>query len=134
MIVVDTSAIVAIIAQEPEAPAFRSAIKQNLQLAMSAFTVLECRTVLHRRFARPAQAEFDQFLRVGNVMVEPFDDDLAGIAFSAYRTYGKGSGHKAQLNLGDCASYALATSLDLPLLFKGNDFTHTDVRPALAPS
>ena len=48
--------------------------------------------------------------------------------------YGKGSGHKAQLNLGDCAAYALATSLDLPLLFKGNDFTHTDVRSALAPS
>ena len=134
MIVVDTSAIVAIIAQEPEAPAFRSAIKQNPQLAMSAFTVLECRTVLHRRFARPAQAEFDQFLRVGNVMVEPFDDDLAGIAFSANRTYGKGSGHMAQLNLGDCAAYAFATSLDLPLLLKGNGFTQTDVRPALAPA
>ena len=53
---------------------------------------------------------------------------------AAYRRFGKGSGHKAQLNLGDCASYALATSLDLPLLFKGNDFTHTDVRSALAPS
>ena len=71
---------------------------------------------------------------MSNVVVEPFDDDQAGIAFAAYRSYGKGSGHKAQLNLGDCAAYALATSLDLPLLFKGNDFTHTDVRSALAPS
>ena len=61
-----------------------------------------------------------------------FDPEQASLAFSAYRQFGKGSGHKAQLNLCDCAAYALARSLDLPLLFKGNDFVHTDVRSALA--
>src|SRR4051812_21323811 len=132
MIAIDTSAIVAIVAREPEAPAIRAVIKANLELAMSAVTLLECRTVLLRRFARPASAELEQFLKLGNVRVEPFDTDMAELAFAAYRRFGKGSGHRAQLNLGDCASYAVAMALDLPLLFKGEDFARTDVRSALA--
>lgn len=129
--VVDTSAIVAIVAGEPDAHRYRTALKQHLDLVMSAFTVFECRTVLHRRLQRPAQGEFDDFLRLGGVEIVPFDADHATLAFAAYRKYGKGSGHEAQLNLGGCAAYALAVSLDLPLLFKGEDFRHTDVRPAL---
>lgn len=132
MIVIDTSAIFAIMASEPEAIEIRRVLKTDPELAISAFTVFECRTVLHRRLARAAQSEFSQFLQLANVQVEPFDSDLAEIAFVAYRTMGKGSGHKAQLNLGDCASYALAKAFDAPLLYKGNDFTHTDVRSALS--
>jgi ribonuclease VapC len=64
--------------------------------------------------------------------VHPFDAQQSERAFAAYRRFGNGSGHPARLNLGDCAAYALATSLDLPLLFKGDDFSHTDVRSALA--
>ena len=104
MIVIDTSAVFAIMATEPEAAEIRRVLKAHTDLAMSAFTVFECRTVLHRRLPRAAQSEFSQFLRLAPVRVEPFDSDLAEIAFVAYRTMGKGSGHKAQLNLGDCAS------------------------------
>ena len=132
MIVIDTSAIFAIMAREPEAAEMRRALNEDPKLAMSAFTVFECRTVLHRRLARAAQSEFSQFLQLAAVQVEPFDSDLAEIAFAAYRTMGKGSAHKAQLNLGDCASYALAKAFDAPLLYKGDDFTHTDVRSALS--
>ena len=64
--------------------------------------------------------------------IRAFDVEQAGLAFAAYRRYGKGSGHRARLNLGDCAAYALARSLDLPLLFRGDDFGHTDIRSALA--
>ena len=131
MIVIDTSAVFAIMANEPEAAEIRRVLKAHTDLAMSAFTVFECRTVLHRRLPRAAQSEFSQFLRLAPVRVEPFDSDLAEIAFVAYRTMGKGSGHKAQLNLGDCASYALAKAYDAPLLYKGDDFAHTDIRPAL---
>jgi ribonuclease VapC len=131
MIVIDTSAVFAIMANEPEAAEIRRVLKAHADLAMSAFTVFECRTVLHRRLPRAAQSEFSQFLRLAPVRVEPFDADLAEIAFVAYRTMGRGSGHKAQLNLGDCASYALARAYDAPLLYKGDDFAHTDIRPAL---
>ncbi|MGD9508899.1 MAG: type II toxin-antitoxin system VapC family toxin [Geminicoccaceae bacterium] len=132
MIVIDTSAIFAIAAREPEAVAIRTLLKEPGEFAMSAFTVFECRTVLHRRLPRAAQSEFNQFLQLAGVQVDPFDQQMAEIAFAAYRTMGKGSGHKAQLNLGDCASYALAIALDAPLLFKGSDFLHTDVKRALA--
>ena len=131
MIVIDTSAVFAIMANEPEAAEIRRVLKAHTDLAMSAFTVFECRAVLHRRLPRAAQSELSQFLRLAPVRVEPFDSDLAEIAFVAYRTMGKGSGHKAQLNLGDCASYALARAYDAPLLYKGDDFAHTDIRPAL---
>ena len=75
---------------------------------------------------------FHDLLESWRPEVRGFDLEQASLAFAAYRRFGKGSGHKARLNLGDCAAYALARSLDLPLLFKGDDFTHTDVRSALA--
>ena len=82
-------------------------------------------------FAERALREFEVFLENLDVRILAFDTNQATIAFDAYRRFGKGSGHPAQLNLGDCAAYALARSLNLPLLFKGNDFIHTDVQPAL---
>ena len=129
--VVDTSAVFAIMAREPDADRYRGALKGQADLFMSAFTVFECRTVIHRRLSPSLLGAYDDFMLKGEVRVVPFDSDHATIAFAAYRRFGKGSGHKAQLNLGDCAAYALATSLDLPLLFKGDDFGRTDVRPAL---
>ena len=98
---------------------------------VSAVTLFEARTVLWGRFGPSMLEELNELLDGWRPEIRGFDVEQAQLAFAAYRRYGKGSGHKAQLNLGDCASYALATSLDLPLLFKGDDFTHTDVRPAL---
>ncbi|NDA12425.1 MAG: PIN domain-containing protein, partial [Actinobacteria bacterium] len=70
---------------------------------------------------------FDRFVNALDVEVVPFDIEQANIAREAYRQFGKGSGHQAQLNFGDCLSYATAVALEQPLLFKGEDFLHTDV-------
>jgi ribonuclease VapC len=99
---------------------------------MSALNAFECRVVLHVRFGPEAAADFELFLARADIIVEPFDATQAELAFSAYRKYGKGSGHPARLNLGDCAAYALAKSKDRALLFTGDDFGHTDVESAAA--
>jgi ribonuclease VapC len=129
--IVDSSAIIAWIRAEPEADAIMTAIVEAPLLFMSAFNVFETKTVLSRRFPELGLKEFDLFIGNLDMGVLPFDSHQAAIAFDAYLRFGKGSGHPAQLNLGDCAAYALAYSLNLPLLFKGNDFIHTDVESAL---
>jgi ribonuclease VapC len=129
--VVDSSAVIAWIRAEDEADAIRTAIVEAPSLLMSAFNVFETKTVLARRFPSLGVKEFDVLIESLDIRVLPFDADQAGIAFDAYLRFGKGSGHSAQLNLGDCAAYALARSRNLPLLFKGEDFIHTDVKAAL---
>ena len=130
MIVIDTSAMVSALAGGPEAARFQSIIKDAPAACMSAFNVFECRVVLVRRFGAGMLAEFELLLREAEIAIEPFDADQARLAFEAYRRFGKGTGHAAGLNLGDCAAYALARSRDLPLLYKGQDFAKTDLRPA----
>ena len=132
MIVIDSSALVAILTGEPERDQFIEAVVSAERRHMSAVTHFEVRTVVLRKAGDAMLRELLQFLAVSQVLVHAFDSDQSEAAFAAYRRYGKGSGHKAQLNLCDCAAYALARSLDLPLLFKGDDFTRTDVRSALA--
>jgi ribonuclease VapC len=129
--VVDTSALVGFLLDEPEADPIRDAMAAAERRFISALTLFECRTVLWTRFGAEMIQGLHDLLAGWRPDVRDFDADQAGLAFAAYRKFGKGSGHKAQLNLCDCAAYALARSLDLPLLFKGDDFTHTDVRPAL---
>lgn len=129
--VVDSSAIIAWIRAEREADAIMNAIVNAPSLFMSAFNVFETKTVLSRRFPGPGLEQFEVMLDDLGLRVLPFDTDQAAVAFDAYLRFGRGSGHPAQLNLGDCAAYALARSLNLPLLFKGNDFIHTDVEAAL---
>jgi ribonuclease VapC len=131
MLVIDTSAFIALIAKEPEEARIRELLKDARSLTMSAVNLFECRTVLHRRFPPPMLSDFEQAVGELGIRMHSFDSDQATLAFAAYRRYGKGSGHPAQLNPVDCAAYALATSLDLPLLFKGEDFGRTDVRAAL---
>lgn len=128
--VVDTSAVVAFLRNEPEAERVQEKLAQA-SCHMSALTVFECRTALLRRFGVAMLAEFDQLIQWAGIAIVPFDEGQAEAAFDAYRRFGKGSGHRAQLNLVDCAAYALAKTLNLPLLFKGDDFTHTDVASAL---
>jgi len=77
-------------------------------------------------------ARFEEILEETGIAIEPFTEEQARIARQAYRDYGKGSGHRAQLNFGDCFSYALARVKREPLLFKGDDFVHTDVRAAVS--
>lgn len=134
MIVVDTSAMVAFLRSEPEAEAIEELLDSDSELRMSAFNVLETKVVLRTRFGAHAASDFELLLAKADIAVEPFDAAQAELAFQAYRKFGKGSGHPAQLNLGDCTSYALAASLGVPLLYKGDDFTHTDVVSALAPA
>ena len=128
----DTSAIYAFLLKEPEAGRIEGIITGAPRRVTSAFTAFETRTVIWRRFGQRYVRYVEDFLRYIEAELHPFDAIQSDLASIAYRKFGKGSGHKAQLNLGDCAAYALATSLDLPLLYKGDDFRHTDVKPALA--
>jgi len=129
--VIDTSAVVAFLRSEPEADAIEEVLVNTVTLSMSAFSALESRVVLHRRFGPRAVADFDLLVSKAGIEIVAFDAEQADLATQAYRRYGKGSGHPARFNLGDCASYALAQKLRRPLLFKGNDFGHTDVEPVL---
>jgi ribonuclease VapC len=132
VIVLDTSAIYALLIKEPEADQMEAIIGSAPRRILSAFTAFETRTVIWRRFGLRYVGYVEDFLRDIDAELHPFDARQSDLASVAYRKYGKGSGHRANLNLGDCPAYALATSLDLPLLYKGNDFRHTDVRSALA--
>jgi len=131
--VIDTSAIIAAIAAEPDHDRYREAIKTAGIRLLSAVTMLETQIVLYARLGPASVTVFHELVDRATIAVVPFDDALAEAAFQAYRVYGKGQGHPAQLNIVDCAAYALAQSRGLPLLFKGNDFSRTDVNPALRP-
>jgi ribonuclease VapC len=129
--ILDTSAIVAAITGESDGPEFREAMLDAPSLTTSSMRVLETRIVLYSRHGAEAVAEFNEMLENAGVLVVPFDDVQAAMAFDAFRQYGKGQGHPAGLNIVDCAAYALANARGEPLLFKGNDFAGTDVVRAL---
>ncbi len=128
--VVDTSAIIAILRMEPEADAFMRAIARANPCLMSALSVEEASLVLAGRWTGPeVWRGLDQMLDRGGIEIVPLDHQLALAARDAFIRFGKGR-HAAALNLGDCASYALAKSRGLPLLFKGDDFARTDISSA----
>lgn len=129
--VIDTSAVVAYLAGEPLADRIEQAFSETPECRMSAFNVFECRVVLSRQFDDNMVREFELLLVTAGIEIDPFDTDQAILAHHAYRKFGKGTKHPAQLNLGDCAAYALAKSKGLPLLFTGKDFSRTDVARAL---
>ena len=126
--ILDSSAVAAICLGENDAESFQTVIELADDLLMSAATYLEAGVVIDGR--RPGA--FDTFITAMDVRVIPLDRTQADLARDAYRRFGRGSGHPAGLNLGDCFSYALAISEGRALLFKGEDFHHTDVIPALA--
>jgi ribonuclease VapC len=131
--VIDTSAIYAAIANEPDGAFYRQAIKTASLRLISAVTLLETRIVLFARLGPDAIVTFDELIERARIVVVPFDRALSETAFDAFRRFGKGQGGPAQLNIVDCAAYALAHARSLPLLFKGNDFRATDVTPVLMP-
>ncbi len=130
MIVADTSALIAIIRDEPEAIEFTRVIVESDKCLVISVSLMEASMVLAGpKGDETSWQELDDFVRSAGIEVVPQDRDLAGIARQAFLRFGKGR-HPARLNMGDCASYALAKARGLPLLFKGNDFTRTDLAPA----
>ena len=125
--IVDTSAVIAILLKEPECSAFLDILEKADVVKISAVTVLEASIVMHGRYGRDGVVRLHALLAGIGAQEVDFTPAHRSEAESAFVTYGKGQGHKAQLNYGDCISYALAKSAELPLLFKGNDFTHTDL-------
>jgi ribonuclease VapC len=129
--VIDASAVLAILLGEKDAQVFARAIENADPCRMSAVNHLEAALVIDNRGDAVARREFDRFVRRARIQIEPVTFEQAQIAREAYRDFGKGR-HPARLNLGDCFAYALAKLVDEPLLFKGRDFSRTDIR--LAPS
>lgn len=132
MIAIDTSAFIAIFRLEPEADRFIRAIVEADQRIMSAVSLLETSMVIGGRTSGSEAFEpLDAFLLEAGIEIVPYDSEQAALAREAFLRFGKGR-HKAGLNFGDCASYALAKARRAALLFKGDDFSQTDIAIALA--
>jgi len=129
--IVDTSAIVAILRDEPEAMTFATAIARERVRRVSVVSYVEAAAVIDGSRDPVATRKFDDFFQAAAFTVEAVTADQGRIARAAYLDFGKGSGHPAQLNFGDCFAYALAKAMSEPILFKGEDFKHTDLAPAL---
>lgn len=132
MIVVDTSAIVAIAFAEPEREDFVHALQRADRALISSVAVVEARMVVHGRRGQRAVVLVDDLFRLPMFEVVPPGAAEAEAAYAAFVAFGKGSGHAAGLNFGDIFSYALAKVRGLPLLYKGADFSETDIASALA--
>ena len=126
--VIDTSAIIAWLKQEPERERIVAALEANRVCRLSAVSLLEAHIVVRAREHPTMLGKLQRFLEEIDAVIMPFDEHQARLADAAFKLYGKGQGHPAQLNFGDCAVYALAKSLDELLLFVGNDFSQTDIK------
>lgn len=131
MITVDSSALIAVLRGEAGYEALLDALASATGVQVSTATYVETGIVVDRVGDPVLSARLDELLAELDVALVPVSPDQAGAARRAYRDYGKGTGHPARLNLGDCFSYALATTTRTPLLFTGADFGHTDVRPVV---
>ena len=125
--IVDTSALVAILRDEPEARRFAIALANAQERRISAANFLEAASVIDGSRDPVASRLFDDLLRESRIHIEPVTEEQARIAREAYRDFGRGSGHAAALNFGDCFAYALARTSGEALLFKGRDFMHTGI-------
>jgi len=128
--IIDTSALVAILRDEPEAKDCALAIERNPTRRVSAANFVETALVIDGSRDPIASRRFDDLVKEARIVIEPVSEAQARIAREAYRDFGKGSGHPAKLNFGDCFAYALAKTTGEPLFFKGDDFIHTDIIPA----
>jgi ribonuclease VapC len=130
-VIVDTSAIIAILTEEDDAAVYAQAIAGADVRRLSAASYLECGIVLDSQRDPIISRGLDGLIQEADFVVEPVTERQARLARQAYADFGKGSSHPAGLNFGDCLSYALALDLREPLLWKGNDFGHTGVQSAL---
>ena len=133
MIAVDTSAVMAIVLNEPERDAFIAAIEDAEVAFISTSTLIETRLVAFRRGGEQLVRLVDRVIESLGLALEPAGLEEVAAAQTAFADYGKGGGHPAQLNFGDLFSYALAKVRSLPLLFKGDDFSKTDIGWAVLP-
>jgi len=129
--IVDASAFIAILRAEPDAAVYANALRSTNVRRISAINFVEASIVIDGARDPVARGEFDDLFQDLSLTIEPVTEEQARIARDAYRDFGKGSRNPAQLNLGDVFAYALAKVTREPLLFKGNDFVHTDIRSAL---
>jgi ribonuclease VapC len=125
--ILDTSAILAILRDEPDAIVYAQAIESASKRRISAANFVEAAAVIDSARDPVASRGLDELLHAAQVLIEPVTEAQARIAREAYRDFGKGSGHPAKLNFGDCFAYALAKTAGEPLLYKGDDFAHTDI-------
>jgi ribonuclease VapC len=130
MIVVDSSALLAVLLREPDREIFKNVITTADRCVISAVNAHETATVLRIRHGRDAVDQFWEMLADNEIEIYPFDELQVRAAATAFDRFGKGI-DPARLNLSDCAAYALAKTLNAPLLFKGEDFAGTDIEPAL---
>lgn len=132
--IVDTSALIAIVKLELDGPLYEAALEASPVNRISAGSYLEVSIFIDRARDPLVSRRLDEIMTEAKLIIEPVTEAQARIAREAYRDFGKGSGHRAGLNFGDCFAYALARELNEPLLFKGDDFRHTDIpfvgRPA----
>lgn len=128
--IIDASALIAILREEPEGERFRSAIAIAEVRRISAATYVESAIVIDAARDPIASRRLDDFLQRSQTEIVPLTVSQAKLARDAYRAFGKGSGHPAKLNFGDCLAYALAKEMDEPLLFKGNDFARAGIDAA----
>jgi ribonuclease VapC len=127
---INSSAIVAILCFEPDADQFAAAIQDDPNRLMSAASLLESAIVIEARYGLAGSEQLDRLINTAQIKIEAVTIEQVAVDRLAFRTYGKGR-HPAGLNYGDCFAYALAKVLDEPLLFKGDDFTQTDIKIAL---
>jgi ribonuclease VapC len=130
-LIVDSSAIVAILKREQDWYIFAKALDEAEYAGLSAATYVEISVVIEKLKNPALSVEIDELIEEFDIAVEALSLEQAKIASRAYHHYGKGSGHPANLNFGDCFSYALAREKREPILFKGDDFVHTDLRAAV---
>lgn len=131
--IIDPSVVVAMLLGEPEAPIYANLLKDARVVRMSAASYVELAAVVDGRGDATASGALEPLLRRMQVVIEPFTERQAHLAREAYQRFGRGSGHAARLNMGDCFSYASARDLGEPLLFKGVDFTLTDIEIVIRP-
>ena len=129
--IVDTSAIIAILKEEDDAALYAQTIAQADARRLSAASYLECGIVLDSQRDPIISRGLDELIQEAEFSIEPVTEHQARLARQAYADFGKGSGHRAGLNFGDCLAYALALDLREPLLWKGDDLGHTGIRSAL---
>jgi ribonuclease VapC len=128
--VIDTSALIAILFGEPEAKSFSQAVADESRKLISVFNALETGIVVEAKKGEAGGRELDLLLHRAQIEIVAMNADQAELARTAWRIYGKGN-HPAGLNIGDCCAYALAKYSGEPLLYKGNDFSQTDIQPAM---
>jgi ribonuclease VapC len=130
--IVDSSALIAILTGGPDAEELNEVLSGAARPMLSAANYLEAAIVLDRHRSPGPGERLDRYLAAATIEIAEVTESQVRIARSAHRNFGRGSGHPAALNLGDCFAYALAVERDQPLLYKGDDFSHTDIRSALS--